>query len=146
MSNVHPYGPNTFHILDQAIANPGTGNQFSIPAPTNGRSRCVGITFSMLCDFTAVARGVILKLVHGGDENQFCAATVAITALTQRKYYVVPGQLTDVNISGFQRGIINMPREWWLDPGDSVDSEIFQFQGGDRLTSIKVRWHLYPSS
>jgi len=126
----------------EALPNPGAGNQLTFTAPALSLLRVISLAMLYTPDGTAGNREMTIRWTAGGAEVGRIPTNVVQIAGDFR-FWTFLAQFPLTVVSTQIAITTPLPREIFIRPGDTLDTVIPNFRGGDTLTGVILhteRW------
>ena len=140
---MHKFTTNIFSLESLAVANPGAGNNLSISPNPALRIEITALSFLLTADANAANRLVTLTLSDGAVVTPISASPGFQTANEAITYYFSTGMINSDASASIQSIFTSLPKNLFLDPGDSVISDILNIQVGDAITNVTYRFKFW---
>lgn len=136
----NPLNTGVFSIQSATIANPAAGTQISYSPPANARIMPISMTLLYTASAAAANRYVGIGMNDGTRIVTAQISTVAQTANQVFTYYFNFGQVATLDLSAANIITSGMPRNVFLEPGDTGVSTVVGMDAGDTITIIRLRF------
>ena len=142
----HNLDTSIFQTLTTTQTNPAAGADFVFTVNADQRIHVVSIDFQLITDATAANRNVRVKFSDGTNDFSFCGHTTNITASLTRQLHFSTAYSASEQESASGDYHIQLPPDLYLNPGDTLESDVFNIQATDAITAIVIRLHRWVSA
>lgn len=136
----NPVHADVFDIVTAIIPDPGLGAQFSWAVPANARIQVDYLGFILNTSATVTNRYPTILGTTPVMAQTMAGSTVFQTNGNTFGWAFVAGLPVLANLNVVNVVVVPMSPNLILEPGDTLDSAILNFQGNDLQSSIIVRF------
>lgn len=136
----NPVDHAVFDLVTAIVTNPGAGNQLSYSVPANARIEIIYLGFIFQTSAAVADRYATVLGATPTLDQTMGATDVAQVASKTYGYAFVAGLPESVDLSAANVIVAPLAPSLLLEPGDSLESYVFNIDGSDSITSIITRF------
>lgn len=142
----NPLNVNIFRLETSAIGDPAAGADFIWNPPSQTRCLILGLAFHIVTDATPVGRIPLIFGHDGTNRFQSFISTTGPGPTAALDLMFAPGIEPIDRITTYNQVASPLPYPFFIQPGDTLQSEILLLAAADQISDIIVRFQAWQDT